>query len=89
MVKLILMRMSALILRIPRPVGRTLERRSDSCFPLERLKKLCNSQAAGEEGEEKGGAAGNVERRSTRAWAQDSGYNTQKLFQKFFNDDIK
>ena len=50
---------------------------------------MCNFKAAGEEGEEKGGAAGNVERRSTRAWAQDSGYNTQKLFQKFFNDDIK
>jgi len=46
-------------------------------------------KAAGEEGEEKGSATGNVERRSTRAWAQDSGYNTQKLFQKFFNDDIK
>lgn len=46
-------------------------------------------KAAGEEGEEKGGETGNVERRSTRAWAQDSGYNTQKLFQKFFNDDIK
>jgi len=47
------------------------------------------AKAAGEEGEEKGDQAGNVERRSTRAWAQDSGYNTQKLFQKFFNDDIK
>merc|ERR1712013_604642 len=46
-------------------------------------------KAAGEEGEEKGGSSGNVERRSTRAWAQGSGYNTQKLFQKFFNDDIK
>ena len=46
-------------------------------------------QAAGEEGESKGSSSGNVERRSTRAWAQDSGYNTQKLFQKFFNDDIK
>ena len=46
-------------------------------------------KAAGEEGESKGSSSGNVERRSTRAWAQDSGYNTQKLFQKFFNDDIK
>lgn len=46
-------------------------------------------KAAGEDGEEKGGETGNVERRSTRTWAQDSGYNTQKLFQKFFNDDIK
>jgi len=33
--------------------------------------------------------AGNVERKSTRQWASDCDYNTQKLFQKFFNDDIK
>merc|ERR1712106_790930 len=32
---------------------------------------------------------GNVERKSTRVWAQECGYSTQKLFQKFFNDDIK
>jgi len=32
---------------------------------------------------------GNVERKSTKAWAQENGYSTQKLFQKFFNDDIK
>lgn len=25
---------------------------------------------------------------STRQWAQDCGYDSQKLFQKFFNDDI-
>ena len=33
---------------------------------------------------------GGVERRRycTRQWAGESGYNTQKLFQKFFNDDI-
>ena len=83
------MRMSALILRTLRPAGRTLERRLDFFFLWKIMSKLCNFQAAGEDGEEKGGTAGNVERRSTRAWAQDSGYNTQKLFQKFFNDDIK
>ena len=32
---------------------------------------------------------GNVERRSTKQWAQDCGYSTAKLFQKLFNDDIK
>ena len=32
---------------------------------------------------------GNVERKSTRAWAEDNDYNTQKLFQKLFCDDIK
>jgi len=45
-------------------------------------------KAAGQEGEAKGGESGNVERKSTRGWAEDNGYNTQKLFQKFFNDDI-
>jgi len=34
-------------------------------------------------------ADGNVERKSTRTWAEENGYNTQKLFQKFFNDDVK
>ena len=82
------MRMSALILRTLKPAGRTLGRRFNFIILLRVLKK-CNPQAAGEEGEEKGSATGNVQRRSTRAWAQDSGYNTQKLFQKFFNDDIK
>ena len=33
-------------------------------------------------------ADGNVERKSTRAWAEECGYSTQKLFKKFFNDDI-
>jgi ubiquitin-like 1-activating enzyme E1 B len=33
--------------------------------------------------------AGNVDRKSTKQWAQENGYSTQKLFQKFFNDDIK
>jgi len=46
-------------------------------------------KAAGVEGEAKGGEGGNVERKSTRGWAEDNGYNTQKLFQKFFNDDVK
>ena len=32
---------------------------------------------------------GNVARKSTKQWAQDCDYSTQKLFQKLFNDDIK
>lgn len=32
---------------------------------------------------------GNVNRKSTRAWAQSNGYDAEKLFNKFFNDDIK
>jgi len=32
---------------------------------------------------------GNVERKSTKQWAQDCDYSTPKLFQKLFNDDIK
>uniref|UniRef100_A0A8D8VI89 SUMO-activating enzyme subunit n=1 Tax=Cacopsylla melanoneura TaxID=428564 RepID=A0A8D8VI89_9HEMI len=34
-------------------------------------------------------ANGDVERTSTRKWAQSSGYDPQKLFTKFFNADIK
>ncbi|KAL1450557.1 hypothetical protein WDU94_002907, partial [Cyamophila willieti] len=34
-------------------------------------------------------ANGDVERTSTRKWAQASGYDPQKLFTKFFNADIK
>merc|ERR1719483_766597 len=47
--------------------------------------------AAGESAtkEDAAKADGNVERKSTRSWAQECGYSTQKLFQKFFNDDIK
>ena len=47
--------------------------------------------AAGENAadESAANADGNVERKSTRSWAQECGYSTQKLFQKFFNDDIK
>jgi len=50
-----------------------------------------SGDAAGEKAaEEKSAKAdGNVERKSTRMWAEENGYNTQKLFQKFFNDDIK
>jgi ubiquitin-like 1-activating enzyme E1 B len=33
--------------------------------------------------------AGNVTRKSTKQWAQECDYSTQKLFQKLFNDDIK
>lgn len=32
---------------------------------------------------------GNVERQSTRKWAQSCEYNAEKLFNKFFHDDIK
>ena len=47
--------------------------------------------AAGEKAADESAAKadGNVERKSTRTWAQECGYSTQKLFQKFFNDDIK
>merc|ERR1719447_1015268 len=37
----------------------------------------------------KGKEDGNVERKSTKQWAQECEYATPKLFQKFFNDDIK
>ncbi|KAK4877132.1 hypothetical protein RN001_009638 [Aquatica leii] len=36
-----------------------------------------------------GNESGNVHRTSTRQWAQEIGYNAVKLFNKFFNDDIK
>merc|ERR1719436_2371616 len=41
--------------------------------------------AANQEGKEDGG----VERKNTRAWAEENNYNTQKLFKKLFTDDIK
>ena len=41
--------------------------------------------AAGKEGKEDG----SVERKNTRAWAEENNYNTQKLFKKLFTDDIK
>ena len=64
------MRMLAPILKILKPAGRTLERRFDLLLLVRIIPNHCHPKAAGEEGEEKGGAAGNVERRSTRAWAQ-------------------
>jgi len=48
-------------------------------------------EAAGENGskEDAAGKDGNVKRKSTRMWAEENDYNTQKLFQKLFCDDIK
>ncbi|XP_054286360.1 SUMO-activating enzyme subunit 2-like [Macrosteles quadrilineatus] len=50
-------------------------------------------EAAGEAGEgalkAKATEEGNVERVSTRAWAQSCQYDPEKLFTKLFNDDIK
>ena len=45
--------------------------------------------AAGSEAGQTDRSDGNVERKSTRTWAEDNDYNTQKLFQKLFCDDIK
>ncbi|XP_053402839.1 SUMO-activating enzyme subunit 2-like [Mercenaria mercenaria] len=39
--------------------------------------------------EAKEGVTGGIERKSTRGWAQDIGYNPEKLFHKMFRDDIK
>jgi ubiquitin-like 1-activating enzyme E1 B len=46
-------------------------------------------QAGAAATEKEGTEGGNVARRSTKQWAQDCEYSTQKLFQKLFNDDIK
>jgi len=46
-------------------------------------------KASGVEGETKGNDTGNVQRKSTKAWAEEIGFDTPKLFKKFFNDDIK
>ncbi|KAJ2944131.1 hypothetical protein O0L34_g18100 [Tuta absoluta] len=50
-------------------------------------------EAAGEAGasalSSDGTAAGNVERRSTRAWAAETNYDPEKLFSKLFGDDIR
>lgn len=52
-------------------------------------------EAAGDAGEnavtqtEATTANGNVERKSTRIWAQDCNYDPEKLFHKLFRDDIK
>ncbi|GAB1599119.1 SUMO-activating enzyme subunit 2-like [Argonauta hians] len=34
-------------------------------------------------------SAGGIDRKSTRTWARDTGYDFQKLFSKLFHDDIK
>ena len=39
--------------------------------------------------EAKANTIGGIERKSTRTWAQECGYDAVKLFTKFFNDDIK
>ncbi|ESO11542.1 hypothetical protein HELRODRAFT_71557 [Helobdella robusta] len=41
------------------------------------------------ESSSKVGAIGGLERKSTRVWAEDTQYDSNKLFYKFFNDDIK
>jgi len=52
-------------------------------------------EAAGDEagekaaGDYKGDDKGNVERKSTKAWAEEIDFDAPKLFKKFFNDDIK
>lgn len=49
-------------------------------------------EAAGNAGEEAIKAqneSGNVERKSTKQWAQEIVYEPEKLFNKFFRDDIK
>ena len=43
--------------------------------------------AENQEGEAR--SDGNVERKSTRTWAEENDYNTQKIFRKLFCDDIK
>ncbi|RUS81161.1 hypothetical protein EGW08_011069 [Elysia chlorotica] len=39
--------------------------------------------------EAKKDAIGGIERKSTRAWAVETGYNAEKIFNKLFRDDIK
>lgn len=50
-------------------------------------------EAAGDAGasalNSEGTEAGNVERKSTRAWASDTDYDPEKLFSKLFGDDIR
>ncbi|KAK2161656.1 hypothetical protein LSH36_112g03071 [Paralvinella palmiformis] len=41
------------------------------------------------ESKSKSDAIGGIERKSTRGWAQETGYDTKKLFCKLFCDDIK
>jgi hypothetical protein len=47
---------------------------------------------AGEEAlhhEAKEGFDGGIDRKSTRSWAEETDFNPEKLFHKFFQDDIK
>lgn len=46
-------------------------------------------EAAGDAGTKALNNDGEVNRVSTRQWAQETEYNPEKLFNKFFNDDIK
>ena len=41
------------------------------------------------ESEAKESAVGGIERKSTRAWAMETGYDAKKIFNKMFRDDIK
>lgn len=53
------------------------------------MKKI-NLDTAGEEAlQAEANDKGNVERVSTRSWAQSSDYDPEKLFTKLFHDDIK
>lgn len=45
--------------------------------------------SAGEEAIKSHAESGNVQRKSTRQWAQEHNYDPEKLFNKFFFDDIK
>lgn len=54
------------------------------------IQKLCVTDSAGQgalnsESNEKG----NVDRISTKVWAQSCNYDSEKLFTKLFHDDIK
>ncbi|XP_023326854.1 SUMO-activating enzyme subunit 2 [Eurytemora carolleeae] len=51
--------------------------------------EAAGDQAGAAATEKEGTEGGNVARKSTKQWAQDCDYSTQKLFQKLFNDDIK
>lgn len=46
-------------------------------------------EAVGDAGEKALSNDGEINRVSTRDWAQEINYNPEKLFNKFFHDDIK
>ena len=48
-----------------------------------------NAGAEAEKAEGEAKEDGNVERKSTRVWAEENDYNTQKIFSKLFCTDIK